>query len=209
MRSHDDYQHQPYAIGEEAVRCLTHQECERWCLERGYPVSRSPHSGRPEPDVRRRFKRIDLAYPADSGRKVTLARNVLTCLQKRDEVLLWMDDWAVWPSSQHMPLFTRFREALGERRRLIEAPGHALLVHEFDDALSVLAVALLFIWDCHVFSGVGRPVFFCSHDETASLLVPRGETCEQELDAMAAWIARPQAGGVRRPRSADHRRRRS
>jgi hypothetical protein len=35
---------------------------------------------------------------------------------------------------------------------------------EIDDAVSVLAVAMLFIWDCHVFPKDG-PVFVTSHDD--------------------------------------------
>lgn len=191
------------------MRCLTYVECEQWCLERGYPVAVNAHYGRPEPDVRRTFGRVDLVYPVDSGRKVTLARDAIKCLQGDDEILLWVADWAVWPSSQHMGLFTRFREALGERRRLIEAPGQVLLAHEFDDAVSVLSLALLFIWDCHVFGGVGRPVFFCSHDEVASLFVPPGKADGHVCDSLSPWVAEPIRDRRPQPRLMGRRRRRA
>ena len=64
-----------------------------------------------------------------------------------------------------MPLFTRFREAFGERRALIDAPGHLLPSEEADDAISIISVSLLFMWNCHVLSGSGRDVVFTSHDE--------------------------------------------
>jgi hypothetical protein len=64
-----------------------------------------------------------------------------------------------------MPLFTRFREAFGERRPLIETPGHLLNPDETDDALSIMSVSLLFLWNCHVLSGSGRDAVFTSHDE--------------------------------------------
>jgi hypothetical protein len=79
-------------------------------------------------------------------------------------MLLWLSDWAVWPNSQHMPLFTRFRDAFDESRPLIETPGHLFQANEIDDAVSVLAIAMLFVWDCHVFPADG-PVFVTSHDE--------------------------------------------
>jgi hypothetical protein len=47
-----------------------------------------------------------------------------------------------------MPLFTRFREAFGEKRPLIETPGHLLTPEEADDAISIIAVSLLFLWSC-------------------------------------------------------------
>jgi hypothetical protein len=64
-----------------------------------------------------------------------------------------------------MPLFTRFREAFGERRPLIEAPGHLLTPEEADDAISIISLSLSFIWDCHVLSASGRDAVFTSHDE--------------------------------------------
>lgn len=64
-----------------------------------------------------------------------------------------------------MPLFTRFREAFGEKRPLIEAPGHLLTSEEADDAISIMSVSLLFMWNCHVLSGSGRDATFTSHDE--------------------------------------------
>jgi hypothetical protein len=64
-----------------------------------------------------------------------------------------------------MPLFTRFREAFGERRPLIEAPGHLVTAGESDDAISIIGVSLLFLWNCHVLSDSGRDAVFTSHDE--------------------------------------------
>ncbi len=64
-----------------------------------------------------------------------------------------------------MPLFTRFRQALGERRPLIEAPGHLVTPAEADDGLSILIVSLQFVWDCHILTASGRDAIFVSHDE--------------------------------------------
>ena len=64
-----------------------------------------------------------------------------------------------------MPLFTRFREALGEHRPLIEAPGHIATASDTDDAVSIIATSLLFIWDCYGISSTGRDAFYLLHDE--------------------------------------------
>jgi hypothetical protein len=81
------------------------------------------------------------------------------------ELLLWIGDWAVWPFSQHMPLFERLRQAFGEERPLNEAPGHLLTPDEAEDSVSIIAVALLFIWDCHILTSSGQDAAFVSHDE--------------------------------------------
>jgi len=158
------------------MRILTCSECAEWCAQRDYPIQRSAH-GFVETDLTASVgAAVDLEPPkfhfvrftttrADSGRKVWLANFLYLLLTPAPELLIWLGDWAVWPSSQHMPLFARFREAFGERRTLIEAPGHILTPEEKDDAVSIISVSLLFIWNCHVLSASGRDAVFISHDE--------------------------------------------
>jgi hypothetical protein len=64
-----------------------------------------------------------------------------------------------------MPLFARLRQALGESRGPFEAPGHVATSEEADDAVSIMCVSLLFVWDCLVLSDSGRDAAFISHDE--------------------------------------------
>jgi hypothetical protein len=86
-----------------------------------------------------------------------------------------------------MPLFTRLREALNESRPLLEAPGQLVKADDFDDALSVLVLALLFGWDCHVFSAAPGAVFFCSHDGWDGFFVPPGSATEVSA-AFSEWL---------------------
>lgn len=111
------------------------------------------------------FHVVDVPYESDSGAKVALARFLYSLVAPEPETLLLLSDWAVWPSSQHMPLFERFREAVGERRPLIEAPAHLVTASDNDDAISIIATSLLFIWDCTGISASGRDAFHISHDE--------------------------------------------
>ena len=48
---------------------------------------------------------------------------------------------------------------------LIEAPGHLVTADEVDDATSIIAISLLFFWNCNVMSGSGRDAVFLSHHE--------------------------------------------
>lgn len=173
------------------MRCLTYRECADWCRDHGYPVIDADYYGRPAPTVRELFPEIPLRYPADSGQKVELARAIVRSMP--GELLFWVGEWAVWPSSQHMPLFTRLREAWGEKRPLIEAPGHLLGQEELDDAVSILAISLLFIWDCHVFSKKLSPIFFCSHDEWNGFFVPPGCDSDGLKGAFANWSAQKES----------------
>jgi hypothetical protein len=42
--------------------------------------------------------------------------------------MLWVTDWSVWPSFEHMPLATFVRRGLGESRSMQEAPGFLALL---------------------------------------------------------------------------------
>jgi len=69
-----------------------------------------------------------------------------------------------------MPLFTRYRSSFGEERPLIDVPGHLLEPHDDEEAVSILAMSLLFFWDCYVLPISKRGTFFTSHDESCWLI---------------------------------------
>ena len=43
-------------------------------------------------------------------------------------------------------------------------------------AVPILALSLLFVWDCYLLPASTGPAFFCSHDEFAGFHVPSGHT---------------------------------
>jgi hypothetical protein len=149
------------------MRFLTYGESAEWCSRRGYPTrKREGIIVGPEPYIEvPDFQCVEFALPRDSGRKVWLARFLYGLLDPSPELLIWLGDWAVWPSSQHMPLFSRFRQAFREHRPLIEAPGHLVAPDEIEDGVSILTMSVLFLWDCHLLTASGRDVVFVSHDE--------------------------------------------
>jgi hypothetical protein len=106
------------------------------------------------------------SIPQDAGVRVALVRDLWHRIGSgKSETLLWVTDWSVWPSSEHMPLALGFRRSLGEERPLIAAPGCLARLAEDDDALSILVLAILFLWDCWMLSGDGAMAAFLSHDE--------------------------------------------
>jgi hypothetical protein len=151
----------------ELMKVLTYREGSEWCADRGFPTRHSQgYIAGPDPDLEAgafHFALFD--SPRDAGRLVSVANLLYSLIDPSPEFLLWFGDWAVWPSSQHMPLFTRFRKGLGEDRPLIEAPGHLMTPDESDDAISMITVALLFSWNCHLLSASGRDAAFVSHDD--------------------------------------------
>jgi len=49
----------------------------------------------------------------DSGSKVGLSRIVANTFSDRGPTLLWVTEYGVWPSAEHMDLFDRYRNKLG------------------------------------------------------------------------------------------------
>jgi len=149
------------------MRCLTYSECAEWCSRRDFPTRHIEGCAiGPHPDIESPpFHFVEFTLPADSGQKVAFGRFLYSLVEPAPELLFWLGGWGVWLSSQHMPLFTRFRQTLGESRPLIDAPGHLLTPEEADDAVSILVVSLQFVWDCHILTSSGRNAVFVSHDE--------------------------------------------
>jgi hypothetical protein len=172
------------------MKCLSDGESAEWCRAHGYPATDRGAYGRPAPTVDQQYELVGLNYPGDPGLRVRLARDILQEIMKGSEVLLWVDQWDVWPRSQHGPLFARFRQACGEMRPLIEAPGHLFSGNELDDALSVLVVSLLFYWDCHAFSAARGPVFFCCHDEWCGFFITPGDDSARLSATFNEWLER-------------------
>jgi hypothetical protein len=144
------------------MRFFTPTQWQAWCVERQVPLRKEDKRPDLSADY---FHIVNVPYVIDSGAKVSLARFFYSVVAHESETLILLDDWGVWPSSQHMPLFNRFREALGERRPLIEAPGHLITSSDSDDGISIIATSLLFAWDCYGISSSGRDAFYISHDE--------------------------------------------
>jgi len=149
------------------MKFLTRDESAAWAKQRGYPLA-SHEDGLVR--LSRNFNRLPFhsalfPIPTDSGRKSHLAKSLYSLVGDDDEILLWIDHWAIWPSSQHPPLFSRLRQSFGTAQSLDEAPGQLLAKDEADDAISIILVALIFIWDCHILTSSGRLALYVSHDE--------------------------------------------
>ena len=149
------------------MRICSYKDCADWCAAHGYPTRHiegfvvGPHPDLTEPG----FRFAMFSIPEDAGRRVALVKSLISLLGESAELLVQIGDWAVWPSGQHMPLFNRFRQAFGEHRPLIEAPGHVIPASERDDAVSILVLSVLYLWNCHVLSAKGDQALFVSHDE--------------------------------------------
>jgi hypothetical protein len=173
------------------MQFLTEKECRAWASARRFPLGESPYSVLADgPPFSVRY----FSIPRDAGVRVAIVRDLWNRIGSgRHQTLLWPTQWSVWPSSEHVPLALGVRRGLGEERPLIEAPGCVARLGDDDNALSILVVAILFLWDCWMLSGDGATATFLSHDEW-------GAVCSLGIDTSAAHIPTPMrtvAGGMR------------
>ena len=163
------------------MQFLTKDQCLAWTSAQGFPFD-----GRPDHRILEDtgFHHTHCPTPADSGARVALARFLWNTLSDRSERLLWVTEWSVWPSSEHMPLNSALRQAFGETRHLIDVPGHLFQLGEDETGLSFYVVAMLFFWDAYLLGAGGDFLAFISHDEYGVVMtrdVGEGIVLEQQL----------------------------
>lgn len=146
------------------MQFLSPGEAATWASNQGYPFKQASLE-------RDGFVRHEFKIPSDAGRRVALARLLWeSTAQGRPEALLWVTEWSVWPSGEHMPLAAVLRHAFGEEHSLAESPGHLFRLGEDDHGITFLSVALLFLWDAYLLAAGGEVAVFVSHDEYGVVL---------------------------------------
>lgn len=113
--------------------------------------------------------------PEDSGAKVAIARTLVGAILSRGPTVLWINEWGVWPSSEHPDLFKTYRAALGESRSLIEAPIHLCEAGDEEKATSILCMALFFCWGAEIFNLNRELRATISHDGWIDLRIATGQ----------------------------------
>jgi hypothetical protein len=103
--------------------------------------------------------------PKDSGAKVALARMLTSTFLELGPAVLWITGTGIWPSSEHMDLFARYRLSHGENRTILEAPVHIFEVTEMDTFVSFICLGLFFVWDFEIASQDRSLAMTISHDE--------------------------------------------
>jgi hypothetical protein len=171
------------------MQFLTKDQCAAWVTKERFRFAAAP-SWRDLEKVG--FHATRFATPADAGARIALARILWSSVSDQSERLLWMTEWGVWPSSEHMPLYASLRQVFGDKRRLIDAPGHLFQLGEDDNGLSFLIIAAVFLWDVYLLGSGGDFAAFLSHDEFCVVL-NRDKARAAEMEQRLASFIKPAA----------------
>ena len=146
------------------MRFLNSTECADWC-EHLLPLD---EHRRPTRELGYPH-RLCCSFPPSFTQLLWFSRSIESALQPREDCLLWVTDWGIFPSNENLHAYYRIRQSYGDLRLLDEAPGHFCLSYERPEVVTLIQLCILFGWDVHLipFAGFGRA--FVSHDEYAEL----------------------------------------
>jgi len=137
---------------------LSAREAKKWCIKQGASLG---GDGFPEA----RGKTASFRIPEDAGKRVAIVAKHMMPFHSKGKVLVWFDDWSVWPSGQRMHIFERFLSSYGPGRPLIEIPAFLFVQEEYEDLVSFVTLGVLFLWDVHIVGTKAQRLLFYSHDE--------------------------------------------
>ena len=160
------------------MKFLTSVECSKWCDLHRYQLlsDEFPVQVDFEDYLVGRFP-----IPIDAGRRVAISKMLFNFfLAKEPEFLLWITDWSVWPSGEHMPLAMDVRRAHGDSRTIKEAPGHIFRIGDENTSLTFMAITILFLWDAYILPSNNSSFVHLSHDEYVTVF-NRGPQQRQDI----------------------------
>jgi hypothetical protein len=147
------------------MRFYTPKECEEWCQALQVPLD-----GQNQPaDALSSQHRLRCAFPASFSQLLWFSRCIEAALQPRQNCLVWVTGYGIFPSCENQHLYYRFRQSYGELKLLQDAPGHLCLDYERPEVVTLLHLGMLFGWDLHLIPTAGYGGAFVSHDEWAEI----------------------------------------
>lgn len=154
------------------MRFIDKAACKLWLTERNIPMD---DAGRPSAAVA--FKQgLRIGLPDELGRRLAFSKWVWRMVAEEHTTLVWVTDWSIWESSEHMPMATALRRGLGTDASIREAPGCVVDPRDSDDGMSLFLLATIFSWDCWIVAdGTPHSLIFVSHDDFIAVYLPPGQ----------------------------------
>ena len=101
-----------------------------------------------------------------------------------DFVMVWVNQYGIWPNSEDWNLYQLFREVRADRTHIEDGPGHLFMLHEREDAMSLILLSLAFGWGIIAASSCGRRAMSFDHDSHFAIWSEHAETREQLVKAL-------------------------
>jgi hypothetical protein len=130
------------------MQCFTSNECSEWLRQRA--IVEAPYSAN-KPVHGHYFQ---FAPPTKPSQITAFTRGLVGELGEFTGALLVFTDWALYRPDE-MALIDSLRRAHGERRWLIDAPGHLFASTEQAEAIGHSYLPLVFNWSAYLYLASG------------------------------------------------------
>lgn len=134
------------------MQCFTPTECSEWLRQRD--IAEAP----------RGVPVWQFGLPKEAGRIIAFTRSLFLAFGDFPGGLLVFTDWALYRPDE-MALIDSLRRRHGERRPLIEAPGHVFTPAEVSEATGQSYLPIIFAWSAYMYLASGlATVYFWEGD---------------------------------------------
>lgn len=170
------------------MKTISHSEFRLWCNQHGLQVAeREWLSYANGPQLSFTVKLQDSPYKV-----VAFASS---CFQVDDNApfegaMIWYRDWGIWnrvDEETFAQTIQMLRAELGERRPLIDAPGHIFLNEEHVAARIFWTQPMLIGWDAILLPDKRDYFVFTSHDQVTAIVSRTSETHSRLIQEFKDW----------------------
>lgn len=126
------------------MRCLTNNEVSEWLEARA--ISQDPYHNEDEP-----IHYLQFYAPTRHLRLDAFTRDYFKRIIPESEPLIQFTDWGLYQPSE-MIAITGIRHSFGEKRNLIDAPGHQIDQDETELGISLFSLSASFAWSTYLYS---------------------------------------------------------
>lgn len=113
---------------------------------------------------------VFVAAPKDDRVQRLLARDLVAWARRFETALLWLSDWPFYKPDE-TAIVSGLRDAHGEQRSLLDAPGHMFKFNEREELTGWVSLMMNFGWDSHLFTfPFDGSMFHTSHEDLVWLV---------------------------------------
>lgn len=131
------------------MKCLAANECSEWLRVRS--IIESPYKLDPPPETHC----FQFEPPMTPNRLTAFTRALFGTLGDFSGALVVFTDWALYQPDE-MALMDSLRRGHGERRRMLDAPGHLFGPHEEAETIGYCYLTVTFCWSAYLYLASGN-----------------------------------------------------
>lgn len=161
------------------MKSLNALEAAAWMRDRGIEPSNDCVGRAPEQLIKR--------LPSDSGKKSALSRVLASVFRGDSDVMFWITEYGIWPSTENRHLFDAYRRGIGILEPIEERPAQLINKGETPVLEALILLTTCFSWGALVASADACSTLQLSHDDFFRICfrsVEERAAAQREIDSI-------------------------